>query len=83
VRSNRGGEYYGKHATYGQIPSPFARYLQENGIVAPYSMSSESQQNGVAERQNRTFMDMVRSMLRYSDLPVKLWMEALKQPCIY
>jgi hypothetical protein len=23
-------------------------------------------------------MDMVRSMLNYSDLPVKLWMEALK-----
>jgi hypothetical protein len=33
VRSNRGGEYYGKHATYGQIPCHFARYLQENGIV--------------------------------------------------
>jgi transposase InsO family protein len=50
VRSDHGGEYYGKHATYGQILSPFARYLQENGIVAQYSMSGESQQNGVAER---------------------------------
>jgi hypothetical protein len=34
--------------------------------------------NGVAERRNHTLMDMVRSMLSYSDLPVKLWMEALK-----
>jgi hypothetical protein len=41
-------------------------------------MSSEPQQNGVAERRNHTLMDMVRSMLSYSDLPVKLWMEALK-----
>jgi hypothetical protein len=41
-------------------------------------MSGEPQQNGVAERQNCTLMDMVRSMLSYSDLLVKLWMEALK-----
>jgi transposase InsO family protein len=78
VRSDRGGEYYSKHATYGQIPGPFARYLQKNGIVAQYSMPGEPQQNRVAERQNRTLMDLVRSMLSYSDLPVKLWMEELK-----
>jgi hypothetical protein len=78
VRSDHGGEYYGKHATYGQILSPFAKYLQENGIVAQYSMSCEPQQNRVAERQNCTLMDMVRSMLSYSNLLVKLWMEALK-----
>jgi hypothetical protein len=78
MRSDRGGEYYGKHATYGQISGPFARYLQENGIVTQYSMSGEPQQNVVAERQNRTLMDMVRSMLSYFDLLMKLWMEALK-----
>jgi hypothetical protein len=27
VQSDRGGQYYGKHATYGQIPVPLARYL--------------------------------------------------------
>ena len=41
-------------------------------------MLGESQQNGVAERRNRTLLDMVRSMLSYSNLPVELWMEALK-----
>ena len=41
-------------------------------------MSGEPQQNGVAERRNRTLMDMVRSMMSYSTLPVSLWMEALK-----
>jgi hypothetical protein len=35
-------------------------------------------QNEVTERRNRTLMDMVRSMLSYSTLPVNLWMEALK-----
>jgi hypothetical protein len=37
VRSDRGGEYYGGHTPYGQVPGPFARFLQETGIVAQYS----------------------------------------------
>ena len=41
VRSDHGGEYYGRHTPYGQVPGPFARYLQENGIVAQYSTSGE------------------------------------------
>jgi hypothetical protein len=32
----------------------------------------------VTERRNRTLMDMVRSILSYSTLPISLWMEALK-----
>ncbi|KAK3019178.1 hypothetical protein RJ639_004727 [Escallonia herrerae] len=36
------------------------------------------QQNGVAERRNRTLMDMVRSMICQSTLPEFLWVEALK-----
>ncbi|KAK2988306.1 hypothetical protein RJ640_011977 [Escallonia rubra] len=34
--------------------------------------------NGVAERRNRTLMDMVRSMICQSTLPEFLWVEALK-----
>jgi hypothetical protein len=41
-------------------------------------MPGDPQQNGVAERRNRTLMDMVRSMLSHSSLPMELWMEALK-----
>ena len=41
VRSNRGGEYYGRHTPYGQVPGPFVRFLQENGIVAQYSTPGE------------------------------------------
>ena len=29
VRFDRGGEYYGRHTPYGQVPGPFARFLQE------------------------------------------------------
>jgi transposase InsO family protein len=78
VRSNRGGEYYGRHAPYGQIPRPFAKFLEENGIVALYLLHYKPQQNGMAERRNRTLIEMVLSMLSNSMLPLSLWMEALK-----
>ena len=37
------------------------------------------EKNGVAERCNRTLMDMVRGMMSYSNLPLGLWMEALQK----
>lgn len=62
----------------GQLPGPFAKFLKEEGIIAQYSMPGTPQQNGVAERRNGTLMDMVRSMLSYSNIPMNLWSEALK-----
>ena len=41
-------------------------------------MSGSPSMNGVAERQNRTLNDMVRSMIVHSTLPESLWGEALK-----
>ena len=41
-------------------------------------MPGSPDMNGVAERRNRTLMDMVRSMLSNSNLPKNLWTEALK-----
>ena len=69
---------YGKHNELGQCPSPFARFLEQHGICAQYTMPSTPQQNGVAERRNRTLMAMVRSMMSNSSLPISLWMYALK-----
>ena len=79
VRSDRGGEYYGKHGDAGQQKGPFARYLQDNGIVAQYTMSSSPEHNGVAERCNRTLMEMKRSMMSRSNLLEYLWGEAIKK----
>ena len=78
VRSDRGGEYYGRYDESGQCPGPFAKFLESRGICAQYTMPGTPQQNGVAERRNRTLMDMVRSMLSNSSLPKSLWMHALK-----
>jgi hypothetical protein len=41
VHSDRGGEYYGRHTLYGQILGPFAKFLEENGIVAQYLLPYE------------------------------------------
>jgi hypothetical protein len=43
VRSERGGGYYGRRTPYGQIPGPFAKVLEENDIVAQYSLPYEPQ----------------------------------------
>ncbi|KAL0297691.1 UNVERIFIED_CONTAM: Retrovirus-related Pol polyprotein from transposon TNT 1-94 [Sesamum radiatum] len=78
VRSDRGGEYYGRYTEKGQNPGPFAAFLKEEGIIAQYTMPGTPQQNGVAERRNRTLMDMVRSMMSHTNLSLELWSEALK-----
>lgn len=79
VKSDRGGEYYGRYDGSGeQRPGPFALFLEECGIVPQYTMPGKPSMNGVAERRNRTLKDMVRSMISHSSLPESLWGEALK-----
>lgn len=79
VRSDRGGEYYGQCDGSGeQRPGPFAKFLDENEIVPRYIMPSSPQMNGIAEQRNRTLMDMVRSMMSHTTLPIRLCGEALK-----
>ena len=55
LRSDRGGEYE---------PTDFSDFCAQHGTVhqttAPYTL----QQNGVAERKNRTFKDMINSILK-------------------
>ncbi|KAK2988241.1 hypothetical protein RJ640_000002 [Escallonia rubra] len=50
--------------------------MNVNDVVA--KTCGTPQQNGVAEWQNCTLMDMVRSMICQSTLPEFLWVEALK-----
>ncbi|CAL2241924.1 unnamed protein product [Prunus armeniaca] len=78
VRSDRGGEFYGKFTEKGRNPGPFANFLQQEGIVAQYTNPGTPQQNGVSERRNRTLIEMVRSMMCCAKLPTFLWGEALK-----
>jgi transposase InsO family protein len=53
VRSNRGGEYYSRYTEDGQVLGPFSKFLQENRMVAQYTMPGSPYQNGVAEKKTQ------------------------------
>lgn len=48
-----------------------------NGIRRQLTAAYRPQQNGVAERKNRTIMNMVRSMLGKGNIPKTFWPEAV------
>ncbi|RDX96462.1 hypothetical protein CR513_20874, partial [Mucuna pruriens] len=65
IKSNHGGEYYGRYDGSGeQRPRPFALFLKEFGIILKYTMPNKPSMNDVAERQNQTLKDMMRIKAR-------------------
>ena len=42
VRLDRSGEYYGKYTKNGQDLGSFAKFFQENGIIAQYTVPDSS-----------------------------------------
>ncbi|KAG7532793.1 Reverse transcriptase RNA-dependent DNA polymerase [Arabidopsis thaliana x Arabidopsis arenosa] len=54
----------------------FDGYCESKGIQRHRTCAYTPQQNGVAERMNRTIMEKVRSMLSDSGLPKRFWAEA-------
>lgn len=69
LRSDGGGEYEDKE---------FADYRRQNAINFQHSAPNSPQQNGVAERANRTIMEASRCMLSVADLPKTFWSAAVK-----
>ncbi|GJU01574.1 putative ribonuclease H-like domain-containing protein [Tanacetum coccineum] len=51
------------------------------GIKREYSNARTLQQNGVAERKNRTLIEAARTMLADSFLPNTFWAEAVSTAC--
>ncbi|GJW87655.1 putative ribonuclease H-like domain-containing protein [Tanacetum coccineum] len=51
------------------------------GIKREYSVARTPQQNGVAERKNRTLIEAARTMLADSKLPTTFWAEAVSTAC--
>ncbi|GJR46774.1 putative ribonuclease H-like domain-containing protein [Tanacetum coccineum] len=49
----------------------------EKGIKREYSVARTPQQNGMAERRNRTLIEAARTMLADSKLPTTFWVEAV------
>ena len=56
----------------------FGLDLKQCGIVSQLMPPGTPQRNGVSERCNRTLLDMVRSMMYLTDLPLSFWGYALE-----
>ena len=56
----------------------FGLYLKQCGIVSQLTPPGTAQRNGVSERCNRTLLDMVRSTMSLTDLPLSFWGYALE-----
>jgi transposase InsO family protein len=56
-------------------------FLEEEGIKHEFFAPYTPQQNGVVERKNRTFIDMVRTMLGEYNTPEPFWLEAINTAC--
>lgn len=68
IRTDRGGEY---------MSQQFATFLEKEGIQNQRTAPYNPQQNGVAERKNRTLIEMARCMLIESGMEKKFWGEAV------
>lgn len=66
LKIDGGGEY---------VLNDFGKFCDQEGIVHDVVPPQTPQQNKVAERKNRFFMDMVRSMMKGKNLPKELWGE--------
>jgi IS30 family transposase len=69
LRSDNGGEF-----TSGE----FKELCREVGIKRELSTPYNPQQNGVAERKNRSVMEAVKAMIHDQELSMYLWAEATR-----
>ena len=72
LRSDNGGEYRDKK---------FLQLCKDEGITRHFTVKKTPQQNGVAERMNRTLMEKERSMRFHAGLPEEFWAEAANHAC--
>ncbi|GJR43963.1 retrotransposon protein, putative, ty1-copia subclass [Tanacetum coccineum] len=69
LRLDRGRKY---------ISQEFKDHLKACRIVQQLTPPYTPQHNGVSERRNRTLLDMVRSMMNLTTLPLSFWVYALE-----
>ncbi|CAI5957149.1 unnamed protein product [Closterium sp. NIES-64] len=70
LRSDRGGEFLGKQ---------FIDFVNDKGIVHDLTCPYTPQQNGMAEREMRTVVESVRTMLLHMGVQHHWWHLALRQ----
>ena len=67
LRTEWGGEY---------LSNEFSEFCRKHGIKRQLTTSFTPQQNGVAERKNRTVINMVVTLLSAKNMPKIFWAEA-------
>ncbi|KAJ9536381.1 LOW QUALITY PROTEIN: hypothetical protein OSB04_un000441 [Centaurea solstitialis] len=72
IRSDHGTEF--KNST-------LKTFFDRKGISQNFSSVRTPQQNGVAERRNRTLIEAARSMLSEANLATQFWAEAINTAC--
>ena len=72
LRSDNEGEY---------TSNEFKSYCSEKDIRHEKTVPGTPQQNGVAERMNRTIVEKIRCMLRMTNLPKLFWGEVVVTAC--
>ncbi|CAI5459923.1 unnamed protein product [Closterium sp. Yama58-4] len=70
IRTDNGGEFIG---------ADFEAVLKKKGIQHQLTVPYNPQQNGVAERFNRTLQEGARTLLGRAGLPDPFWVTALRQ----
>ena len=68
LRSDRGGEF---------LSNEFQQYMKRRGIRHQLTTADSPQQNGVAERMNRTLTEKARTMIAAANIPKTFWAEAI------
>jgi transposase InsO family protein len=68
LRTDCGREY---------LSEQFKELCEEKGIKRELTMPRTPQQNGVAEKRNRTLLEMIRSMMAQANLPISYWGDTL------
>ena len=68
LRTDRGEEF---------LSQEFTRFCEDQGIRRELTAPYTPDQNGVAERKNRTVVEMARSMLKAKQMPNLWWSEAM------
>ncbi|KAL0286473.1 UNVERIFIED_CONTAM: Retrovirus-related Pol polyprotein from transposon TNT 1-94 [Sesamum calycinum] len=69
LRSDRGGEY---------LSAKFIGCLEEAKIISRWTSPRTPHLNGVSEKRNLTLLDIVRSMMSFTELPLSFWVYALE-----
>ncbi|GJT15328.1 putative ribonuclease H-like domain-containing protein [Tanacetum coccineum] len=72
IRCDNGTEFKNKEMN---------QFCEMKGILRQFSVARTPQQNGVAERRNRTLIEAARTMLADSKLPTTFWAEAVNTAC--